>query len=663
MEQQEPIVPWWDSVDRLGHQLPNRQPLHLSLNMDRSTFLHFLTPLTHNTTLIANELVNYEFRTHEGRARHGNNRAARLSFITDIVPRIRKEYTLRDWTWNRAAPDELFMTEPDWVLAQHGFPTIVGQNAGVAAANQAMQALDAHVVGTVLTRDARDAHDRLRFDVGREAATAARAIEQRKMLVFQDQEVFQIAKHFLLTDTLGNVTTTTEFVQGLAQRFHGIYRHHVNQIDHLFVIFLKHRILKIAVKNEKEALDTYSFAAASLAPEINWLDTDMNQFGSFVAKAASTLSAAVESTVPEEHNHTKELLSGFFGLSYPDEDRVAVSGQSLARVSRLNVGTLRSMRSMQLNNSPIATDNGGGDGLMEEDSDDDDDYEGDEGEDVNMMANYINNNAAGGGGGGDVNNINHATPISLVDSEGILSASRTLSVEYEDYNAEGWEGLAAAIGLNGIMYLMKETSLGQKACSIVVNKKMIDKLILQLRRIIMRCVQTSAMSENKIKSHLLDPLNTLLKQISTTNLGKKPLGKDKDFKLLEMKTAKFLRQRLIRTKDPLTGKIGVFYHTEDILTLVAELSSTHRIIGKLLEKKYPNAEDIEDGTALTIDLYYCEHCDGTHLGKYLSEGAAREWSTVAIVNSVLLLDSYFNVFYRVTPFKHAQTVHTKKSNS
>ena len=45
-------------------------------------------------------------------------------------------------------------------------------------------------------------------------------------------------------------------------------------------------------------------------------------------------------------------------------------------------------------------------------------------------------------------------------------------------------------------------------------------------------------------------------------------------------------------------------------------------------------------------------------GKYLSEGAAREWSTVAIVNSVLLLDSYFNVFYRVTPFKQAQTVHT-----
>ena len=32
-------------------------------------------------------------------------------------------------------------------------------------------------------------------------------------------------------------------------------------------------------------------------------------------------------------------------------------------------------------------------------------------------------------------------------------------------------------------------------------------------------------------------------------------------------------------------------------------------------------------------------------GKYLSEGAAREWST----------ESSFNVFYRVTPFKQAQT--------
>ena len=38
---------------------------------------------------------------------------------------------------------------------------------------------------------------------------------------------------------------------------------------------------------------------------------------------------------------------------------------------------------------------------MEEDSDDDDDYEGDEGEDVNMMANYNNGGGVGGDGGGE----------------------------------------------------------------------------------------------------------------------------------------------------------------------------------------------------------------------------------------------------------------------
>ena len=562
---------WWDGQNRLKKQNTTwlKTPLFAKLKLNRSQFVQLLKkssrfdPKQFASSYVYTSEANIDLQ----------QRGPRILEIQNNIVALRSQFTLME-TWEMDQPPPSFFTTTG---SNTAIPVYTGKRQGNTAAKA--QKTTQELVTTLQTTTAASMIAAITA-----ARTTAKLKVQSQPILMRDQEVFDLAVHLLQGEHINAVLPSLRgFVQGLAQRFNGVYERHVDLLKELYLASVKVSIAKEAHAKSQQQLESVVFTPD---PSNETLIEDLLQdMARSVKDAVATVMVQMSSSPHQIIEAKKQIVLQF--ATEDEEMPTEPEGETKDQIHSPNLRRLATMRATTAHaRSPPRTPNA-------HDRNEFDMFDSPTPSEVDSLT-------------------SNGLPIS--PSASIVGSP---DLDEENEGSSNLDHLAQILGTRTLSQIIKLTKEGQQAAKGTLNVPLVQRLRQRLRAIAFAIVAKSLMSQRAISNILLPMFDALLHTASLAKLGKHPIGSHKEFSLWELPLVKRLLTGHIVLKNKATGKIGVFLDEGILMKEFCQLASTQRILNKKLLQKYADDNvafdsDDEDDCPV-IDMPHYDHTDATHL--------------------------------------------------